>query len=1149
MKRRDYSASARTGGGRSVEQLVGEVRRRWRRSVLIRGGALSVMVALLLLTVLLIAVTAFEIQRGAFLGAVGIALLISAGVAFVFVVRPLLRQPDDRRLALFVEERVPALQDRLNSAVEVGARAGRGNNVDTLVEQLVRDAVHHARDIQPATVVDQQRERIFGSIAVALFAAFLIFGYRVRDKIQITRSGVQVVGVAFAQPEVTVLPGNAEVERGASQEFIVSLRDDVELVELVTRATDGSWTRHTMLRGIEDAPTYLFELADIQEPLEYYVQYGTDRTAVYSLSLYEFPSVDRIAVTYRYPEYTGLANKTEDGAGDLEGVVGTRAFVRVQTGGVPTQGKIVFGDGSSAPLTIGDDGRFAGSVDIRSDGSYHIELTDDAGKQNRFPVEYAIIAIDDLAPVVTITEPQRDLRVNAIQEVLLAAEAYDDFGVTDLQLHFTVNDAEEQTIELATAGGDGTPDVTGDLKGEYLMFLEDYTLEPGDVISYYASARDRRPGAEPAYTDMYFVEVIPFDQQFTQVNNTGGGGGGGQRQGGIVLSQQEIIAATWRLLREQSLMTDGEVREMRDGIVQAQENLKADIEERISNTAFSRELLEDDASREIVGHLREAVSDMDDAVEVLTSGDLRRALTPERSALNHLLKADAMNSEQQVTMNRGQQGGGGGGGSVQERISELMDLELDISKDKYETQQQRSEQQRQQSVDDALDRIKELARRQQALAEEGRQPRTEEEEERRFIDRLKREQDELRRQMDEVSRSMSQSQSQSDGQSSSQSGAAARQAGRRISDEMNRAEEALNRGDVEEAMVHQQRALNELQRLQQDLQVSSNDGTRNRVADVGRAFDELRKREEQLDSDITEEIQRLREEGRNPSRAQDRDVLEGLQDQRAANQEALQRLSDQIEELEADVRSEDPSVASALRNMLQRMRREELSENMTNSREALRQGWLDYAERTQDEIQETMGRMEPQRRALDEMMPPSDEERVARALRDAQELQDALDAMQRQAAGERGQEGQEGQEGQQGQQGSDASGQGAQGDRAERAGRARLDAERRRALDALQRLRQGMQGGDAQARAQLDRLESFLTRADGTGVLLEGEAAAAFFNREAYDPLSQLEMTLMRQMDEIDLDKKLYGARPDDVPPEYRRMVDDYYEALSKDNN
>ena len=419
-----------------------------------------------------------------------------------------------------------------------------------------------------------------------------------------------------------------------------------------------------------------------------------------------------------------------------------------------------------------------------------------------------------------------------------------------------------------------------------------------------------------------------------------------------------------------------------------------------------------------------------------------------------------------------------------------------------------------------------------------------------------------RRQMDEVTRSMSRSESRSESQSGSQSGSqtssesasSAREAGRRVSDEMNRAEEALNRGDVEEAMVHQQRALNELQRLQRELQVSSNDGTRSRVADVGRAFDELREQEEQLESDITEEIQRLRDEGRNPSRAQDRDVLEGLQDQRVANQEALRELSDQIEELEADVRSEEPSVASALRNMLQRMRREELSENMTNSREALRQGWLDYAERTQDEIQETMGRMEPQRRALDEMMPPSDEERVARALRDAEELQAALDAMQRAAGAQQGpQQGAQGgeapgqgesNEGSQGEQGA-----GSQGDRAARANQARLDAERQRALDALERLRQGIRGGDAQARAQLDRLESFLTRADGTGVLLEGEAAAAFFNREAYDPLSQIEMTLMRQMDEIDLEKKLYGARPDDVPPEYRRMVDDYYEALSKDNN
>ena len=84
-----------------------------------------------------------------------------------------------------------------------------------------------------------------------------------------------------------------------------------------------------------------------------------------------------------------------------------------------------------------------------------------------------------------------------------------------------------------------------------MVFLEDFTLEPGDIISYYIEAEDFFASHTPEATDMYFIEVVPFDQRFTQENNMGGGQGGGM-QSRTVISQQEIIAATWRLHRQRS---------------------------------------------------------------------------------------------------------------------------------------------------------------------------------------------------------------------------------------------------------------------------------------------------------------------------------------------------------------------------------------------------------------------------------------------------------------------------------------------------------------------------------------------------------------------------------------------------------------------
>ncbi len=1130
-------------GDYSVRSLVAEIRKRWLRSVVARGGALALVVALLLFTILLLVVTTVEVQRTHFILASIAAGVIVCGILYAFVVRPLRNPPSDKQLALFVEERFPDLQDRLNSAVEVAPQKG-DRGTATIYSELMRDAVVHAREIRPATVVDQRRERVFGGVAGALFLAFLVFGYQVRDKIQIGDGGVRIVGVTFAEPEVTVFPGNIEIERGAPQEFIVQLREDRgEEVTLVTSAADGTWIENEMMRGIDEQPTFLFEMTDVQEPLSYFVQYGESRSDVYNITLYEFPSVAQIDIVYRYPEYTGLPRKLVENGGDIEALVGTRAVVTVKVGGQPVAGNLVLSDGQRRELARGEAGaatpgtpaEFGGIIDVTADGSYHVELVDAAGKQNRFPVEYAIIAMEDQAPVVSITAPRRDLRANAIEEVLVEAAARDDYGLTSLRLNYSVNGEDEEAIDLATVAG--APEV----EGEHLLFLEDYSLAPGDVISYYVTATDQRPSGESAATDMYFIEVIPFDQQFTQVNNQGGLGGGGQS--GVVISQQEIIAATWRLQRERLEMDGAEFDELLDGIVRAQENLKATLDERINATAFSRQLMQDEESQQVVKLLRDATAEMDQAVVVLRTRDLKRALTPERKALTHLLRANALNTEQQVTNQQGQ-GGGGGGGSMQESISELMDLELDISKDKYETQQQASREQEQRGTDDALNKIKELARRQQELADEGRrQQQQDAEDPKRTIDRLKREQDELRRQTEELSRSLDQS-----GQTSSN------QAGGRVAEEMAKAEEALRRGDVEEAMRHQQQALNELQRLQRDLQVSSKDAAGQRLEQIGEDFDALRDQEEQLAEEVREEAS---------GGTRDRDRLQELLDQRNENRERLRELAgaaaEELERLNEAAASENAEARTALRNMLQRMRREDIDENMDNSAQAIRQGWLDFADRAQQEIVDTLERMETGRRALERGLPDVESERLAGALRDTQELQEALRELERlgregqvPGSGESSQES-GGQEGQQGQQEGQGQGQGAgergdrEGSRAERTREAQMERQMERARQALERLQEGV-SGEGQ-RQQLQRLESFLSRGENQGFRIEGEAADAFFNRQAYDPLSQIELELARQLDEVDLEKKLYGTRAADAPPEYRRLIDDYYESLSKDNN
>ena len=151
-----------------------------------------------------------------------------------------------------------------------------------------------------------------------------------------------------------------------------------------------------------------------------------------------------------------------------------------------------------------ENGIFQGKMRLSEPGVYHINLTDDEGKNNKFPIQYQITPVDDTRPMITINEPQRDVRVNAVEEVFIDVSVTDDFGVKSTKIRYSVNGEDEKSISLFKAGRSRKKEINGN----HLFYLEDYSLEPGDVISYYVDAEDNFHQS-PIQSDMYWGLMIP----------------------------------------------------------------------------------------------------------------------------------------------------------------------------------------------------------------------------------------------------------------------------------------------------------------------------------------------------------------------------------------------------------------------------------------------------------------------------------------------------------------------------------------------------------------------------------------------------------------------------------------------------------------
>ena len=107
-------------------------------------------------------------------------------------------------------------------------------------------------------------------------------------------------------------------------------------------------------------------------------------------------------------------------------------------------------------------------------------------------------------------------------------------------------------VELFSSKGEKPKEISAG----HTFFLEEYDLQPGDLVTYYGKGVDSRNPANTVTTDIYFIEVRPFGREYRQGQQGGGGGGGGgggegESMEALLKRQKDIIAATHKLLEQQ----------------------------------------------------------------------------------------------------------------------------------------------------------------------------------------------------------------------------------------------------------------------------------------------------------------------------------------------------------------------------------------------------------------------------------------------------------------------------------------------------------------------------------------------------------------------------------------------------------------------
>ena len=920
-----------------LENLLRKARSRRQLLLTLRGVAISV--GVVAVVVLLTGWTAHRYRyNGSALLVLRIgALLMCLATIYFALLRPLLKRITDMRLARLIEERTPGVEERLVTAVELAGDEGSRIS-PALVNRLYRDANSVSASVDVRNVIRRSRLLLYGGAALAsliLFAGVLKFGPR-----EISEGVAQLVtpttlAASTNAMSIKVRPGTARVPKGSDQDVIATLVNfDSQNVTIFSRplGSKQDFQGQTM-EPAKARSDFRFSLFNIQDSLEYFVESNTIRSEVYKLNVVDLPYVKQLDLTLNFPAFTNLPTKAIEDGGDIAALKGTVATITAKLSGKVRAARIVFADGRKSDMRLqGAD--FVGELTVAGDTSYYIELVSNDGEAYRGSNEYDVSVLADQPPVISFDKPGRDKKATNLEEVFTQARAEDDYGVVSMDLHFSVNGGEEKRVNLQQL----TRESARSLTGVYTFFLEEYHLKPGDFISYYAKARDA--GSE-ATSDIYFIEVKPFEMEYKQSQQQGGGmGQGDQEQNALSRRQKDLIAATHRLIREGEKYTDQERKDGYEAVAVGQEKLLTDTLAFLDR--MGRRLGDGQKEvAEVAENLRQAAKEMEGASPPLRKEAGKDALPPEQRALQKLLAADAIFREVQVAFGNQSNGGAGGSQREQQELAGLFELELDKMKNQYETVQRAQQQQAEQQKSEAERRLEELARRQQQALEEqrrraqqaangggggGNQRQQQEliEETRqaaRELDRLSRERRDA--QMQELSRQLN-----------------------KTADEMQKAQ-ASARNNSGESIAQNERALEQLRQAQERLQqmsgVSGQRGGQSGSAGRQQQISDLRQRAAQAASrqrEIAKDMESLaRRGGQNAQDENSRKAREQLAERKDTLADSVNSLQQDLEQsaraMGAGQGQGQQRAARQLKEAAEALARDRVAERIREGKQAL----------------------------------------------------------------------------------------------------------------------------------------------------------------------------------------------------------------------
>ncbi len=858
----------------------------------------------------------------------------------------------DRDIARIIEQKHPTLDSLLLTAIDHEPQADEPTSF--LHERLIDHALARAATQNwLVTVANKPYTRALTAAWIAVIA-FLVTDVALRlstpdAKSQIAAKKAEEAASKPTDFKITLTPGDAEVERGSR--LIIEARFDgpvpADAILVVSDADDGKIRDQLPLRLTVDGQVFGGFINKVERDTKYHVEFANQKSQQHTLTIFDYPALVRSDVIVTPPEYTKLPAKETKNTQKVTALEGSKIAWKIKVNKPLITAITAKTDPFSTHLTaaelFGEDKSIIaltpsaddptlleGVLTAEKSQKYRLHLVDEAERANKNPPWFTVTVQSNQLAKIEVVFPKRDIQVSSIQELPVEAKVSDDLGVMKSGAVFSINGNSKEILfkHAATA-----PQKKQDVRAE--LTLEKENAQPRQLVSYYLWAEDTGPKGEVrrSMSDMFFADVRHFEDIFREAEAPPAEPGQPQMKGRtdkLVDLVKQIVNATWRIIRDtnagrtmESAAPDVDVVDQSVGL--AQEQIKEGMEE-----AEDAEIKQ--ALTEAWKSLKDTQPPLQQASAEKKRSPLNQALTFEQTALEWLHRAQSrehqvmrQNSPPQQAMS----------GSESQKQNQLMDLELKQKDQRYEeekaaTEEQTAEQQENLQV---LNRLKELARRQEALAEKMKElqnqlakAKTEEEKQEleNQLKRLQAEQQQLLSDLDDLKERMEKPEN-------AQNMAEAKEQLEKTREQVNEAAEKLKEQQLTDAANSATRAQRELEQMQEDFRQKTSKKFADEMkqlrqqaqqaADAQKKISEALENQKPAESDIAKSMQ---------NQAQSRQVAE--------QQENVEKLLNNMRQLSEQAEQSEPLLHKNLYDAVRKAQTAGLEENLQEARDQLRYG-------------------------------------------------------------------------------------------------------------------------------------------------------------------------------------------------------------------